>query len=309
MKHLVTALALLLAPAAAQAQRVESAFNGADPFALAAGGRTWVYPTDTGRGGKLFAWSSADRVHWTRADAPLIELKHIPWIADDGASVHLLWAPHVIAARGKVYLYYSVGPQNPTPSRIGVAICAALAGPCVDSGKPLVNDGGKGFEAIDPAVFVDPKSKLAYLYAGGSAGSTLRVWVLKPDLVSIDHEVPVAQPPRFTEGVFMHERRGVYYLSYSVGRWNTSGYQVHYATSRSPTGPWRYRGAILQGDATIKGPGHHSFFRDSRDGQWYIAYHRWEGKDGDGPYQGQRRVAIQKLRYRADGTIVPVKVD
>jgi hypothetical protein len=39
------------------------------------------------------------------------------------------------------------------------------------SGKPLVT-GGNGFEAIDPMVFVDPKTKTPYLYAGGSAGAT-----------------------------------------------------------------------------------------------------------------------------------------
>jgi beta-xylosidase len=213
----------------------------------------------------------------------------------------------MVQANGSWYFYYSVGPQNPTPSRIGVATCKGPAGPCTDSGKPLIT-GGKGFEAIDPAVFVDPKSKTPYLYAGGSAGATLRVWALKPDMVTIDHEVKVDTPPSFTEGAFLHYRKGIYYLSYSAGQWNHSNYQVHYAVALSPTGPWRYGGPLLVGDRRYRGPGHHSFFEDPKDGNWYIAYHRWEGQIGDGPYHGDRRVAIQKIEYRDDGVILPIKM-
>ncbi|WP_159317014.1 family 43 glycosylhydrolase, partial [Raoultella terrigena] len=135
-----------------------------------------------------------------------------------------LWAPGVATARGKWYLYYSVGPQNPTPSRIGVAVADRPEGPYRDSGKPLVTGelvrDGRGFEAIDPMVFVDPRSGKAYLYTGGSAGARLRVWELNRDMISLAREVPVAQPPQFTEGAFMHERAGTYYLSYSHGRFN-----------------------------------------------------------------------------------------
>src|SRR3546814_10799351 len=79
--------------------------------------------------------------------------------------------------------------------------------------------------------------------------------VLTPDLLTIDHEVKVAQPPHFTEGAFMHERDGIYYLSYSHGRWNDATYSVHYATAPGPTGPWTYRGVILTTDGTYNGPG------------------------------------------------------
>jgi beta-xylosidase len=308
VRRAAAALALLL-PAAAHAQEVASVFAGADPDAIAAEGKYWIYPTDNGRGDKLFAWQSSDLVHWTKGEQPLFEQKQAPWIEADKARTHFLWAPHMIAANGKYYFYYSVGPQNPTPSRIGVAVCDTPGGPCTDSGKPLVDDGGHGFEAIDPAVFVDPKTRTPYLYAGGSAGAKLRAWVLKPDMVSIDHEVKVDTPPNFTEGVFMHYRNGIYYLSYSAGQWNFANYQVHYAVSLSPTGPWRYGGPLLQGDRKYKGPGHHSFFEDPKDGAWYVVYHRWEGKKGEGPYNDDRHIAVQKIEYRADGAILPIKLD
>jgi beta-xylosidase len=307
-RSIALAVALLAGlPSAASAQSVASVFSSADPDAEVADGKYWIYPTDTGKGDKLFAWYSPDMVTWTRG-VELLQQKDIGWIKDDKALRHYLWAPDMVQANGGWHLYYSVGPQDPTPSRIGVATCQGPAGPCTDSGKPLVT-GGKGFEAIDPAVFVDPKTKTPYLYAGGSAGSTLRMWALKPDMVTVDHEVKVDTPPNFTEGAFMHYRNGIYYLSYSAGKWNMSSYQVHYAVALSPTGPWRYGGPILTSDKKFKGPGHHSFFQDPKDGQWYIVYHRWEGKKGDGPYTDERRIAIQKLEYRADGAILPIKMD
>lgn len=295
------ALLATISPAAL-AQTATGGFDGADPDIEAMGDGYAIYPT--GGSGSLSVWTSTDLREWSRR-AELIRLADIGWIKDDGAPRHFLWAPDMVAAGGRHYFYYSVGPQNPTPSRIGVALCKGAFGPCTDSGKPLVT-GGDGFEAIDPAVFIDPKSGTPYLYAGGSAGATLRLWALKPDMVSIDREVTVETPPHFTEGAFMHERGGTYYLSYSSGRWQHSDYQLHYATAASPTGPWRYRGRILESDDRFKGPGHHAFLRDPKSGNWLIAYHRWEGQQGDGPYRGSRRVVVQPIQYRADGSIVPI---
>ena len=295
-------LALAAVPAAAEA--VRSVFAAADPFAIDIGGAMWIYPT--GPGDRLQAWSSTDLVSWQRR-GDLLRLKDIAWVRDDHALRHYLWAPDLLPADGKYFLYYSVGPQDPTPSRLGVAVCDTPAGPCADSGKPLLV-GGQGFEAIDPMVFTDPKSGLRYLYAGGSNGRRLRVFELGADMVSIAREVAVEQPQHFTEGVWMHERGGTYYLSYSDGQWNGPSYSVHYSTAPTPTGPWQYRGVILQSDRKFKGPGHHAFVADPRDGTPLIVYHRWEGKHGDGPYVDDRRIAIQHITYAADGSILPISM-
>jgi beta-xylosidase len=309
-RSLVAVAAMLLLGGSALAQEVKSVFAGADPFALAADGQMWIYPT--GEGDRLDSWSSTDEVHWQKHE-PLLRQKDIGWINDDHAPRHFLWAPDMLAANGKYYLYYSVGPQDPSPSRLGVAVCEHPQGPCVDSGKPLLSGGrdaqGGAFEAIDPMVFVDPKSGQRLLYAGGSAGARLRVFELAPDLVTITREIPIDQPPLFTEGVFMHERNGIYYLSWSHGHWNRSDYEVLYAMAPTPTGPWKYRGVVLQGDRKYKGPGHHAFVKDPGTGQWLIVYHRWEGKRGDGPYTDDRHIAIQPITYDALGQIVPVKMD
>lgn len=309
MRRLLALAAALLVAGGSQAKAVRSVFAGADPFALAADGALWIYPT--GRGDRLDAWSSRDERRWTKHPA-LLRLSQIGWVRADGTREHYLWAPDMLRADGRYYLYYSVGPQRPALSRLGVAVCAGPAGPCRDSGRPLLSgvlSGPDEFEAIDPMAFVDPNSGRRLLYAGGSAGAKLRVFELGPDLVTIARELPVEQPPFFTEGVFVHERGGRYYLSWSHGRWDRSDYQVHYATGASPTGPWTYRGIILKSDRRYKGPGHHAFVRDPHTGGWLIVYHRWEGVSGDGPYRGaERRIAIQPITYDTEGLIEPVRM-
>lgn len=279
-------------------------FAGADPDAIVIDGALWVFPTSPGRTDRLFAWSSTDLAQWTNR-GEILRLDAVRWAAADRASRHYLWAPAVVSAGNKYYLYYSVGPQNPTPSRIGVAVADRPQGPFTDSGRALLT-GNHRFEAIDPMVFVDPRSGERYLYAGGSAGARLRIFLLKPDMVTIAREMKIDQPRQFTEGVFMHERNGIYYLSYSHGSWRTSDYSVHYSTAPSPVGPWTYRGVILTSDAAHQGPGHHAFVRSPVDGHWLIVYHRWERPRRSGTYRGRRSIAIERIDYAPDGTILPI---
>ncbi|GAB2891859.1 hypothetical protein GCM10027046_20960 [Uliginosibacterium flavum] len=280
---------------------------GADPHAISIGQSVWIYPTwSKGAAPQFFAFASEDLQHWQR-HGPVLDFADVSWIKDDGQAQHFPWAPAIIERQGVFYFYYSVGPQRQTPARIGVARGDTPAGPFRDSGKPLLT-GEKGFEAIDPMVFLDPQSGKYLLYAGGSAGAGLKVFELNDDLISIAREIKTGRPPKFTEGAFMHYAEGIYHLTYSHGRWREASYSVHYATALTPTGPWTYRGALLESDNKHKGPGHHSIIQDPANGQWLIVYHRWNGTSGDGPYKGMRRVAIERIEYGADGAILPIRM-
>jgi beta-xylosidase len=307
MKTIIPLLAATLAVIAeAQAAPSNPMLPGADPHTMVWGGTVWIYPTwsDDRRGHRFFAFASTNLTDWDR-HGPVLDFADVSWINDDGSDRHFAWAPGVMEKDGKWYFYYSVGPQTPTPSRIGVAVGDSPAGPFRDSGKPLLT-GHKGFEAIDPMVFTDPQSGKTFFYAGGSAGAKLRVFLMNPDLVSFEREVPVETPPEFSEGAFIHFHDGRYYLSYSHGGWRDASYSVHYATSNSPMGPWEYRGAILTSDAMRKGPGHHSFINDPRTGEFLIVYHRWDNQTGDGPYRGQRQICVDRVEYDASGLIKPI---
>lgn len=304
---LFSSFALLASASHSPAAFPNPILPGADPHALVWQNTVWVYPTwSDGRGERFFAFSSTNLTHWQR-HGPLLDFNDVSWIKDDRQPRHHAWAPCVLPARGRFYFYYSVGPQNPTPSRIGVAVGDSPAGPFQDSGKPLLT-GGQGFEAIDPMVFADPQSGKTFFYAGGSAGAKLRVFEMNPDLISFAREIPVTTPPFFTEGVFMHYDRGQYYLSYSHGSYRHSSYSVHYATAPTPTGPWTYRGAILTSDPSRKGPGHHSFIRFPPNGEWLIFYHRWDNQTGDGPYRGFRQICIETVEFDPQGLIRPIRM-
>lgn len=283
-------------------------FLAADPHAMVFGDKVWIYPTYSKRGERAFyAFESpaTDLQNWKR-HGPILNFDDVKWIKDDGAANHHPWAPACIEKDGKYYFYYSVGPQNPTPSRIGVAVGDNPAGPFVDSGKPLLTGKSDVFEAIDPMTFTDPKDGTSYLYAGGSNGSRLKIFELNDNMISFAREVEVDNPPQFTEGAFMHERDGVYYLTYSHGWWQGDSYSVHYATGPSPTGPFTYRGPILVSDDKYKGPGHHSIIHDFKTDTWRIVYHRWDNKTGKGPYRGGRSTAIETITYDENGLIKPI---
>ena len=308
-RHLIAAALgcfATLSLAASNTQAANPAFPGADPHVAVFGNEYWAYPTHSSNPQFQFhsfdfvAYSSTDLVTW-KVSEPILKYEDIKWIEDDGAKDHWLWAPGIAQKEGKYYLYYSVGPQHPTPSRIGVAVSDKPAGPFEDIGKPLLV-GDDSYEAIDPMVFQDTDGT-AYFYAGGSAASRLRVFKMKPNMVEFEKEIEVDTPPQFTEGAFMHVIDGVYYLSYSHGGWNNPNYSVHYATAKSPVGPWDYKGAILNSDDTHKGPGHHSFFQNPKTGQWYICYHYWPSTKNEPPLEGARQCSIQEVTFKADGTI------
>jgi beta-xylosidase len=265
----------------------------------------WIYPTFSEPGERVFyAFESQDLANWTR-HGPVLDFKNVTWLDDDGAKHHWPWAPCAVEKGGKYYFYYSVGPQVPTPSRIGVAVGESPAGPFIDSGRPLLTGENDRFEAIDPMVFTD-KDGTSYLYAGGSNGARLKIFELNEDMTSLRREIPVENPPQFTEGAFLHERQGIYYLSYSHGWWQGDTYSVHYATGPTPAGPFTYRGPILVGNDRHKGPGHHSIIHDSKTDTWRIVYHRWNNQTGAPPYQGLRSTAIDLLTYDENGLINPV---
>lgn len=86
------------------------------------------------------------------------------------------------------------------------------------------------------------------------------------------------------EGPFMTKHNGKYYLTFSIGSYTESSYGVMQAVSDSPLGPFRKltdeeNGMLLSNDLgenhAVGGPGHHSFFTVSVDGEQklMIAYH------------------------------------
>lgn len=282
-------------------------FPGADPDVCIGDKSYWMYPTGAGdKTDSIYVHSSKDLQQWdTRG--PVFKTSNAPWIQGDGQSRHDLWAPGIVHENNKYYLYYTMGVPDGKQCKIGVAVSDTPDGQFKDIGHPLIS-GGNGFQAIDAMVFTDPKSGDHLLYCGGAGGTKMHVYKLNPDMVTVDKELPVSTPKNFSEGAFMSYRDGKYYMSYSHGVFWSPEYSVHYSISDSPTGPWTYKGPILQTNDEHMGPGHHAFLQNPNTGQWYIAYHRWNNTHPGDRLPDSRMIAIDKVEFDKDGNIIPIKM-
>ena len=315
MKNLLILILLLgytLAPAEAKKKKKTSGnpiFTGwyADPEGAVLGGRYWVFPTYSAPyDQQLFfdAFSSKDLVHWEKHER-VLEQKNIPWLR------RALWAPAVIEANGKYYLFFGGNDVHEGEvGGIGVAVADRPEGPYKDAlGKPLINEIVNGAQPIDQFVFRDYDG-LFYMFYGG--WRHCNVCRLSPDLLSIVpwedgqkfHEITPSES--YVEGPFMLKRKGKYYFMWSEGGWTGPDYCVAYAIADSPFGPFQRVGKILQGDPSIAmGAGHHSVIQIPGKDEYYIIYHRRPLTETDG---NSRETCIDRLLFNADGTIEPVKM-
>lgn len=251
----------------------------------------------------LDAFSSSDLVNWTRHER-VLDVKEVSWAA------YAVWAPSTIFANGKYYLFFSANNilNDNQPGGIGVAVSDTPAGPFRDAlGKPLINKIHNGAQPIDQMVFRDDDGQF-YIYYGG--WKHCNVAKLSKDLLSLEpfddgeffKEITPAK--EYVEGSFMVKRNGIYYLMWSEGEWTAADYSVAYAMAKSPLGPFKRIGKILQQDLTIaKGAGHNSVVNIPGTDDWYIVYHRRPLNTNDGNH---RELAIEHLYFNADGTIKPV---
>ncbi len=304
----------------------------ADPEIRIFGNRYWIYPTYSADGpvpappSRFTAWqakqraspaiwspflkhtfldafSSPDLVAWTRHPR-VLDVKDVRWAA------YAVWAPSAIEQDGRYFLFFGANDikNDRQHGGIGVAVSDRPEGPFRDAiGNPLIGSIVNGAQPIDQMVFRDDDGT-CYLYYGG--WKHCNVVRLAPDLTSL---IPFADgttyksitpSPDYVEGPFMLKRGGVYYLMWSEGEWTGPLYSVAYATGSSPLGPFTPRGKIMQQDPRVaRGAGHHSAICIPGTDQWYIVYHRRPLGETDGNH---RQVAIERLRFREDGTIAPV---
>ncbi|MBP1584470.1 MAG: hypothetical protein ILP17_02100, partial [Lachnospiraceae bacterium] len=89
-----------------------------------------------------------------------------------------------------------------------------------------------------------------------------------------------------------------YYLIYSPRK----GSRLAYATSNSPTGPFVYRGYIIDNGVDFPGGNNHGSLCKIGD-QWYVFYHRMTNAS-----VFSRRACVEKVTILPDGTIPPVEM-
>lgn len=250
------------------------------------------------------AFSSKDLIEWKK-HSHVLDIKDVEWAS------YSLWAPSIIRANNKYYLFFSANDiqSNEELGGIGVAVSDNPAGPYVDAlGKPLINEFHNDAQPIDQFVFKDDDGQ-NYMYYGG--WRHCNVVKLSNDFMSLKlfedgERFKEITPEGYVEGPFVLKRNNKYYLMWSEGGWGGPNYRVAYAIGVSPVGPFSRIGTILQQDSTIaRGAGHHSVISIPETDEHYIVYHR-RPLVTDHPHH--RETCIDKLTFDQDGFINPVKM-
>jgi len=221
---------------------------------------------------------------------------------------HYLYAPDVVEKDGKYYLYAYI--MN---GRGCVAVSDNPEGPFRLLSKYKYNISEEitcnGW-FIDPGVLVDDDGRV-YIYCGfersflAEINSDNMYEVL--DNTCIEHFIPVQDNPKdgfvgmetlFFEACSPRKVGNTYYMIYSPKR----GSRLAYATSNSPTGPYIYRGYIVDNGVDYPAGNNHGSIA-CINGQWYVFYHRMT----NGTIMS-RRACVEKIEILEDGTIPTVEM-
>ncbi|MGN0695248.1 MAG: family 43 glycosylhydrolase, partial [Oscillospiraceae bacterium] len=251
----------------------------------------------------LNKWVCHGDIFHTRADRD--HPSDIDWNNDDT----FLFAPDVVRGKdGRYYLYaYIVNGKG------CVAVSDKPEGPfkLISQYKYTISDEicCNGW-FIDPGVLVDDDGR-TYIYCGfersflAEINSDNMYEVL--DNTCIEHFIPCVPTDEggfseneslFYEACSPRKINGTYYMIYSPKR----GSRLAYATSDSPTGPYTYRGYIVDNGVDYPGGNNHGSVA-CINGQWYVFYHRMT----NGTIMS-RRGCVEKIEFLPDGTIPPVEM-
>ena len=295
----------------------------ADPTARVFNNKVYLYPSHDipAPAGARQDWfcmedyhvfSSENLTDWTDHGV-ILSQETVPWGKVDGYS---MWAPDCVQKDGRYYFYFPDAPKEGRGFGIGVATADNPEGPFTCEPEPI-----RGISGIDPCVLIDDDGS-AYIYWGGMG---LRGARLKANMKELDGELQEIKMPRregqpemppmllggqtmeglpdgFKEGPFVFKRDGWYYLTFPWVRKEGGTETLAYAMSRSPLGPWDFKGVFMQEHDNGCWTNHHSFVQYR--GEWYLFYHRNEFSPR---FDKLRSARIDRVRFRTDGTIEEVQ--
>ena len=265
----------------------------ADPAPMVYQDTVFLYTTqdeDDARGYefKMKDWllyTSTDMVNWQDHGA-VASLKDFKWYDGDNGA----WAEQVIERNGKFYMYCPIHGHG-----IGVLVADSPYGPFHDPiGKPLVWQKEHWYD-IDPSVWIDDDGQ-AYMYWGNPHTYYVK---LNEDMISTSGEIH--QLPHITdyqEGPWIYKRESKYYLAFAS---TCCPEGIGYAMSDKITGPWQYKGHIM--NHTYKTRGNHPGIIDYKGHSYVFGLNYDLLRLITDEHSERRSVSCAEMRYNADGAI------
>jgi len=237
-------------------------------------------------------YTSTDMANWT--DHGIVAGTKAPnktfsWAQDNGA-----WAPQVVERNGKFYMYAPIVSTSGTRT-IAVAVADSPFGPFKDAlNKGLVSTGTS--DDIDPTVFIDTDGQ-AYLYWGNPNCYYVK---LNADMISYSGTpTKIAKIQTYQEGPWFYRRDSNYYLAFAS---TCCPEGIGYAMSTSPTGPWTYKGSVM--DPNSQANGNHPGIIEFKGSSYVFGFNwRLQEKRTGARNKEMRSVSVDKFTYNADGTI------
>ena len=259
---------------------------------------------------RLKVWSAPidDLDHWTchgdvfHAQADEDHPADVTWTDMMPADKHMMYAPDVVEKDGKYYLFTYIFFDKGC-----VSVSDKPEGPfkVISTYKYAPADAGDDGVYNDPGVLVDDDGRV-FVYYGFEHSHmneldprdmcTVLPGSLKHQVIDDSPEVP--EERRFFEASSPRKVGDTYYLIYSPRK----GSRLAYATADKPTGPFTYRGYIIDNGVDYPGGNDHGSIMKVGD-QWYIFYHRMTNGT-----LFSRQACVERIEILPDGTIPPVEM-
>jgi arabinoxylan arabinofuranohydrolase len=279
----------------------------------------------------LYAFSSKDMKNWTDYGIIYQAKREASYVSD-------IWASGVGVKKGTFYIIFPNGASG-----VGLIKSSSVNGPYTNavSGHNMLVGGGGVVDCdgvawcFDPGIFFDDDGTGWITFGGGESSTrpntnNFDIYQLNSDVNSVvtstKTRVEVQSLPtrKMLEASYIHKHNGNYYFSYSTG-WQSGAPSIDYGMSTKPTGPYTWKGTILDDPAingkSINGNNNHAGVAEFK-GHSYVVYHDRRIANGynglevipasdgqpnpNGAYH--RSVGIDEMFYNTDGTIKKVVV-
>ena len=261
-----------------------------DPFIMRYNGYYYLYATNGSK--YLYGYKSQDLYNWEPVDNGILLPGRVYDYSYDhgGPNASTPYAPEVIYFNGKFYMITS-------PSGQGHFVLESTSpeGPF----EAITDNIGM---SIDGHYFIDGKTEKIYLFASGSSG--LRGYEMEDDMYTVKMENGRKCETTYlrcsvggwTEGPYMLQKNGNYYLTYTGTHFLSASYRVNYAFGNKNNEV--HKGSTLREQDTIllstrddfKGLGHSSTVLGPDMDSYYIAYHNLESS-------GRRNLNFSRLSF------------